>query len=64
VKSELNRLREKFDANYSVWSPDLPYEDRERLTQENKRIFNRIMELNQQVSHGPDDFDYVGRFRR
>lgn len=65
MKTELDRLREKFDENYSTWSPDLPYEDRERLTRENRRIFNRILELNQQGSHGQVGDRYsFGRFKR
>lgn len=64
MKSELDRLRERFDENYSAWNPNLPYKERERLTRENQQIFSRIMELNQQVSHGPvDDLEYLGRFR-
>jgi hypothetical protein len=65
VKTELDRLREKFDTNYSAWSPNLPYKERERLTLENREIFNKILELNQHPSHSQVTEEYsFGRFRR
>ncbi len=63
MKSELDRLREKFDKNYANWNPDLPYKERVQLTLENRRIFNRILELNQQVSHGQVSGYGLGRFK-
>lgn len=42
IYKELQGLRERFDNNYGLWSPDLPYRERVRLTGENREIWERI----------------------
>lgn len=42
IYKELQGLRERFDNNYRLWNPELPYRERVRLTGENREIWERI----------------------
>lgn len=42
IYKELQSLRDRFDNNYRLWNPDLPYRERVRLTSENREIWERI----------------------